>query len=60
MTRDVLLMYIDTLEHETRWLFYRADQIVKEARDTLTEEFQLASAVVDAFTKRAEEWSRTR
>lgn len=56
MTRDELLAYVATLGHRSAKLYYSADSIVMECEDTLSEDFQLAAAVLAVFEERARQW----
>ncbi len=54
MTLTEFQTYFDTLSLEAQQLFTAADRMVMQIDDTLSEEFQIATAVRDVFTKRAE------
>lgn len=58
LTRPVLLKFVAELDGPLQRIFHLADRCVIEARDTLSEEFQIAASVVDLFTERAKERMR--
>ncbi len=55
ITRDDVLAYVQGLEQGMRELWTIADAHSLENEDTLSEEFQIAAAVVDIFWSRARE-----
>ena len=55
MNRDILFEYIKTLTPKFQKLYTTCENFMMEEDDTLTEEFQIASAIVDVFIKRAED-----
>ena len=55
ITRDDLEKYLIELSLDVRLMFNAAEKFVKESADTLSEDFQLASAIEDLFWKRAYE-----
>lgn len=55
MTRDDLLRYVSTLGPETQALFHQCDSLEKESSDTLSEEYQIAAAILEIFNERAKD-----
>lgn len=57
MTRDKLIAYVETLDHDAEKIFLLAESIIGRLGDydTLSEEFQIACSVWDVFSKRSEE-----
>ena len=53
MTRPELLAYVESLSPDARDLFRLADAMARDVEDTLSEEFQIAAAVLDVFRARA-------
>ena len=53
LTLTELRKYVETLDEPIKRLYYDADRIALEARDTLSEEFQIASDIVTVFDMRA-------
>ncbi len=57
MTRDHLLTYIGTLDKQLQEVFATVNSMVMQAPDTLTEDYQMAATVWDAFERRAfDDW----
>ena len=54
VTLEDVKKFVSTLDIELRIIYTHADRAMKETEDTLSHEFQLASAVVELF------WERTK
>ena len=53
MTEKQTTEYVKQLEPVTQNLYKAAVDIFKESADTLTEDFQIASAIINIFEQRA-------
>ena len=54
MTRDILHRFVDTLDPELKQVFHTIDRYIMEAPNTIERGFQMASQLMDVFTKEAE------
>lgn len=50
--REELLAYLATLDEDVQKLYFMANVMVLTIRDTSSEEFQIAAAVLDVFRDR--------